>query len=140
MADAADRRRKKMNKGKGDAIVVRRSLPLPQSSRPCSEAERPVGRDVVRSHIIESCIVSPKSVANECGVLQTPEKCFTRNEVSRSPKTGISNKVEISLASPREGLGSNLSFLSPKQVTSPEKTPFRSIFHKKEPVIPTFPQ
>jgi hypothetical protein len=131
MANAADRRRKKMNKGKGDAIPVRRSLPLPPSSRPCSEADRPVGQDIVRSHSIESSIESPKSSANECGVLWTLEKCFTHNEVSRSPKTGISNKVEISLASPKKGLGSNLSFLSPKQVTSPEKTPFRSNLSQK---------
>ena len=131
MANAADRRRKKMNKGKGDAIPVRRSLPWPPSSLLCSAADRPVGQDNVRSTSIESSIESPKSSANECGVLQTPEKCFTRNEVSRSPKTDISNKVEISLASPKEGLGSNLSFLSPKQGTSPEKTTFRSTLSQK---------
>jgi len=131
MANAADRRRKKMNKGKGDAIPARRSLPLPPSSRPCSEADRLVGQDIVRSHSIESSIESPKSSANEWGVLNTPEKCFTRNEVSRSPKTDISNTVEKSLASPKEGLGSNLSFLFRKQVTSPETTPFRSILSQK---------
>ena len=140
MANAADRRRKKMNKGKGDAVPVRRSLPLLPSSRPCSEGDRPVGQDIVRSHSIESSIESPKSSANECGVLRTPEKYFTHNEVSRSPKTGISNKVEISLASPKEGLGSNLSFLSPKQVTSPEQTPFRSNLSQKgtsDSLLPT---
>jgi len=131
MANAADRRRKKMNKGKGDAIPVRRSLPLTPSFRSCSEADRPLGQDIVRSHSIDSSIESPKSSANECGVLQKPENYFARNEVSRSPKTGISNKVEISLASPKERLGSNLSFLSPKQVTSPEKTSFRSILSQK---------
>jgi len=131
MANAADRRRKKMNKGKGDAIPVRRSWPLPPSSRLCSAAYSPVGQDIVWSNSIESSIESPKSSADECGVLQTPEKCFTRNEVSRSPKNGISNKVKISLASPKEGLGSNLSSLSPKQVTSPEKTTFRSTLSRK---------
>jgi len=131
MANAADRRRKKMNKGKGDAIPVQRSLPLPPSSRLCSAADRPVGQDIVRTNSIESSIESPKSSANECGVLQMPGKCFTYNEVSRSPKTGISNKVEISLANTKEGLGSNLSSLSPKQVTSPEKTTFRSTLSQK---------
>jgi len=130
MANAADRRRKKMNKGKGDAIPARRSLPLLPSSRPCSEADGLVGQDIVRSHSIESSIESPKSSADEWGVLQTPEKCFIHN-VCISPKNGISNTVEISLASPKEGLGSNLSFLSPKQVTSPETTPFRSILSQK---------
>ena len=114
MANAADRKRKKMNKGKGDAIPVRRSFPFLPPSLLCSAADRPVEQDIVRSNSIESSIESPKSSANECGVLQTPEKCFTHNEVSRSPKTGIFN------------LSYNLSSLSPKQVTSPEKTTFRS--------------
>ena len=130
MANAADRKRKKMNKGKGDAIPVRRSLPLLSSFRSCSEADWPVRQDIVRSRRTESFVESFKS-SNECGMLQTPETCFTHNDFPRSPKTGISNTVEMSLASPKEGLGSNLSFLSPKQATSPEKTPFRSILSQK---------
>lgn len=66
MANATDRKRKKMNKGKGDAMPVRRSLPLPPSSHSCSEAGRPVGQDIVTSHSIKnskevSDVNSPKT-------------------------------------------------------------------------------
>jgi hypothetical protein len=117
MANAADRKRKKMNKGKGDAVPVRRSLPLLPSSHSCSEADRPVGQDIVSSNSIKTSSGSLRSSTNKGDVLLTPEKCVTHNEVSRSPKTSISNTVEI-LASPKESSGSKLSF-SPKQVTTP---------------------
>jgi len=131
MANADYRKRKKMNVGKGSPMPVRRSFPFTPSFRVTSQVVRLIGQDIVSSSSIESSIESPKSSANECGVLQTPENCFTCNEFSRSPKTGISNKVEIALSSPKEGLGSNLSSLSPKQVTSPEKTTFRSTLSQK---------
>jgi hypothetical protein len=66
-ANAANRRCKKMNMGKGDAIPVQRSLSLLPSSHPCSEAERPVGQDIVRSHSIKSSFESSEST--ECDLL-----------------------------------------------------------------------
>jgi hypothetical protein len=131
MANAADRKRKKMNKGKADAMPVRRSLPFPPSSHSCIEADKPVGQDIVRSHSMESFSELLESPTNKCDVLLTPEMCLSHSEVSKSPKTGISDTVEVSLASLKEGSQSKLSFLSSKQVTCSGETPSRSILSQK---------
>lgn len=151
MANAQDRKRKKMNKGKGDAMPLQRSLPLLSLSHSYSEADRSVGQEIVRSNSIESLnefLKSPSPVTAlprksdsgnkvrktvsiyENGILLTPEKGLTQNEVARSLQTGSSNLAEKLIHS-KEKTGSDFSLSSLKQVASPEKTPSKSILSQR---------